>query len=211
MTPDGTSDVLDQHEQHVHGILTEIEAGPRVSQRSMSSSLGIALGLTNLLVKKVVRKGWVRAVRIQPNRVRYLLTPAGLAAKAKMSSKFLHNSVRFYAAARDRVRERLTEAARQAETLTTVGAPRVVFFGADEVAEIAYVCMQETSMTLVGVVGEGRPAFFGVPVRPVSDLADGKLADVAFDLIVVASFVDRDHILALVAAQGVGDARVFWL
>lgn len=210
MTPDGNSDVITQHEQHVHGILTEIESGPRVSQRSMASSLGIALGLTNLLVRKVVHKGWVRAVRIQPNRVRYLLTPAGLAEKARMSSKFLHNSVRFYASARDRVRERLTEAACQAQSLTA-GSPRIVFFGADEVAEIAYVCMQETPLTLVGVIGAGRQTFFGIPVRPVSDLDGTTLAGVAFDLIVVASFVDREHIRAVVAERGVSAARIFWL
>ena len=157
---------MTSHEEHVHGILTEIEDGHGLSQRSLSTNLGIALGLTNLLVRKVVHKGWVRAIRIKPNRVRYMLTPEGLAEKARMSTVFLQNSVRFYSTARDRIRQRLAAASLQLVTRGDAEGKRIVFFGAGEVAEIAYVCLQETDLTLVGVVGEGRARFFGLPVQP---------------------------------------------
>jgi len=97
------------HDQHAHRILTELESDGRASQRSLSRNLGIALGLTNLLVRKLVRKGWVRVIHLKPNRVRYLLTPAGIAEKARMSRQVLQNNVRFYAEARDRIAERFAQ------------------------------------------------------------------------------------------------------
>ncbi len=202
---------MTSHEEHVHGILTEIEDGHGVSQRSLSTSLGIALGLTNLLVKKVVRKGWVRAIRIKSNRVRYMLTPEGMAEKARMSTLFLQNSVRFYATARDRVRQRLAIASLEMAGLGDGQGKRIVFFGAGEVAEIAYVCLQETDLKLVGVVGENRAMFFGLPVRDSRDLSQHGLGNTPFDLLIVASFQDATTVSTRLAEVGVLKEKVFWL
>jgi hypothetical protein len=68
-------------------LLSEIEAQPDQSQRSLALHLGIALGLTNSLVRGLIRRGWVRAVNIKPHRVRYLLTPAGVAEKPSRASR----------------------------------------------------------------------------------------------------------------------------
>jgi DNA-binding MarR family transcriptional regulator len=71
-----------------HGALLSpqfFESDNRVSQRSLAKVLGIAIGLTSLIVKRLVRKGWVRVIHIKPNRVRYLITPAGIAEKTRMS------------------------------------------------------------------------------------------------------------------------------
>ena len=154
------------HHQYEHQLLTEIDGGRSQSQRSLANRLGIALGLTNLLVSRLVRKGWVRVIRIRPNRFRYLLSPAGVAEKARLSRLVLQDSIRFYISARDRIREQLAG----------VGSPatRIAFYGTGEIAEIAYVCLQETDLHLVAVVDEnaGR-RFFGLTVHPSDDLGDG--------------------------------------
>src|SRR5438067_1637773 len=98
--------LVNHHGRHMRGILLEIEAHEGVSQRHLSQHLGMALGLTNLLVRRIVAKGWIKVVHIRPNRVRYLLTPAGLAAKARLTRESLASSVTFYAEARERIRER---------------------------------------------------------------------------------------------------------
>jgi DNA-binding MarR family transcriptional regulator len=46
-------------DDYARRILAEIEAGRGASQRSLARSAGIALGLTNLVLRKLVRKGWV--------------------------------------------------------------------------------------------------------------------------------------------------------
>ncbi|HYT76756.1 MAG TPA: hypothetical protein VEL79_18520 [Vicinamibacterales bacterium] len=108
-----------------------------VSQRHLSQRLGMALGLTNLLVRRIVAKGWIKVVHIRPSRVRYLLTPAGLAAKARLTREYLESSVTFYAEARERIRERSAELS--AELGGDNESKRIVFLGAGQVAEIGHV------------------------------------------------------------------------
>ncbi len=198
---------MSSHESYEHRILTEIGSGQSVSQRSLAHSVGIALGLTNLLVRRLVRKGWVRVVRIRPNRVRYLLTPAGVAAQAQRSRLFLQDSIRFYITARDRIREGLASAGEPSS--------RIVFYGTGEVAEIAYVCLQETSFELVGVVGTmdegGRHQFFGLPVRSIDDVLGDAVGGVAFDRLVVTAFENREATRARLEEAGVAPERVHWL
>lgn len=200
---------MNSHERHAHQILTEIAAGERHSQRTLASRAGIALGLTNLLLRRFIRRGWVRVVRIQPNRVRYLLTPAGLAEKARMSRLFLQDSIKFYASARERV------AASFCALSETWGAEtdqkRIVFYGTGEVAEIAYVCLQETDLMLVGVAGDRDGQFFGMPIQPVSTLGPGRLGDNAFDKLIVTTFDRPEEIRARLDAQRVEGDRVVWL
>ena len=84
---------IPNHEEHSLKILDAFESDHDVSQRLLSNRLGIALGLTNLLVKRLVRKGWVQVSNIKPNRVRYLITPAGIAEACDASLRRLQTDV----------------------------------------------------------------------------------------------------------------------
>ena len=181
----------DSHGRHVRGILLEIEANDGVSQRHLSQRLGMALGLTNLLVRRIIAKGWIKVVHIRPNRVRYLLTPAGMAAKARLTREYLASTLSFYADARERIRERFAELS--AELDAEGGSKRIVFFGAGEIAEIGYVSLQETDLQLVGVIDSARTKpFFGLPVQCPDRLPANAIDGQQFDRIVVMSFRDEE-------------------
>jgi len=200
------------HDQHTHRLLSEIEAGQHLSQRSLARSLGIALGLTNLLVRRLVRNGWVRMIHIKPNRVRYLLTPTGIAEKARMSRDSLQYSVRFYAEARERIHDRFAELSAVCSPGKGSTGKRVVFLGTGEVAEIGYVCLQETDLQLVAAINDhGRTRFFDVPLYPSEQLCRSTLADTSFDRLVVMSFKGSDTIDGQLEALGLPDERVFWI
>ncbi len=194
-------------------ILDVVAADRAVTQRSLARDLGIALGLTNLLIKRLVRKGWMRVTHISPNRVRYLITPAGIVEKSRMSRDYLEASVQFYREARDRVKQRFLELS---TTWPTESGPsrdkRIVFLGANEVAEISYVCLAETDLVLVGVVdGTRTEPFFGRPVCDVGQLRGGTMAGLPYDRLVVMSFCQTEQFIELVDACGLPEERVFWL
>jgi hypothetical protein len=202
---------LTSHDQHTHKLLSAIATGEHVSQRSLSKSLGIALGLTNLILRRVVRKGWVRMIHIRPNRVRYLLTPTGIAEKARMSRDSLKYSIRLYTEVRDRIRDQIAELAENSGGNTHDNG-RVAFLGAGELAEIGYVCLQETDLHLVGVIGDRRRArFFDVPVYPLSALRGQQLGDEPFDWLLVMSLDDREQTAAQLESAQVPLERVHWL
>lgn len=202
--------MLTSHEDHFHKLLEEIEAGQGRSQRTLARELGIALGLTNLLLRQIVRKGWIKMVHIKRNRVAYLITPAGLAEKARMSRNFLRKSARTYATARDLL---LDAFCGLAETRPAHGRPcRLAFYGAGEIAEIGYVCLQSTRLNLVGVVDATRTEpFFGFPIRRLEDLAGCQLAGVRFDRLVIMDLDNPVAVERAVAKAGVPAEAVFWL
>ena len=201
---------MHSHDQHTHRLLTEIETGTNMSQRSLARRLGIALGLTNLLLRRVIRKGWVRMIQIKPNRVSYLLTPTGITEKAKMSRDSLQYSLRFYSEARQRVSARFAELSMTWPV--NGGEKRIVFFGTGEIAEIGFVCLQETDLRLVAVVDDSRNTrFFGMPISSPERLSRTAVDGKTYDRLVVMCFDATDAVKATLLAHDVPSERVFWL
>lgn len=66
-------------------VLTDVSSDGFVTQRRLAKRYGLALGLTNLLIRRLVRKGYIKIVNLQRNRIRYLITPTGLMEKARLT------------------------------------------------------------------------------------------------------------------------------
>jgi DNA-binding MarR family transcriptional regulator len=203
----------DTREQLERRILIELESTAPITQRSIASELGIAVGLNNLLMRRLVKKGWIQVKRVSARRIRYQITPAGMLAKARLSRQYFLASLSFYRECRERVRERLAAAA--AGLVQRGGADArkdIVFYGAGEVAEVAYVCLQETPLALVGIVDPAvTRTFFGLPVLPPTELSHATLGGKPFALLIVMPSQDEEQVRRVLAAQGVAPERVFWL
>jgi len=62
-------------------VLNYIDQHQDATQRELSEHIGLSLGTINILLKRMVKKGLVKIERLQPNSVKYFLTPAGLLDK----------------------------------------------------------------------------------------------------------------------------------
>jgi hypothetical protein len=205
---------LDAHDHYTRHILNEIEQGRHPTQRAISAELGIALGLANLLIRRIVKKGWVKATNISRRRVSYLITPAGISEKARISRLYFENTIRLYTETRERIRTRFDDLSGEWDPNDFNGdnAKRIVFYGAGEVAEVGYISLQRTDLQLVGVIDDRRRApFFGLPVYPSSMLRPNAVGDVHFGRLVVMSFRRAGQIRAKLDALGFPTERVFWL
>src|SRR5438477_8396883 len=89
-------------------LLEAVEADSRVTQRGLSTQLGIALGLTNIYLKRLIRKGYIKCVNIQSNRLTYLITPQGIAEKSRLTYEFMDYSLRLYREVRQHLSEMLS-------------------------------------------------------------------------------------------------------
>ena len=92
-------------------LLEAVDADSRVTQRGLSMQLGIALGLTNIYLKRLVRKGYVKCVNVQSNRITYLLTPTGIAEKLRLTYEFMDYSLHLYGEVRQHLRAVIRECA----------------------------------------------------------------------------------------------------
>ena len=200
---------METRDQHAFELLRAIETGHAPSKRRLARRDGIALGLTNLLVRRLAKRGFVKIIRVRANRVRYLITPAGLGEVARISRERLRDSVRRYAEARDRVQGRLATLAAEWPNVGPPAEKRIAFYGAGELAEIGYICLQGTDLTLVAVIDPARvEAFFGLPVRRPDALPD---VCATVDRIVVMSSDQLDTIKLQLEAFRIPADMLFWI
>lgn len=145
-------------------LLSEISGEEPLSQRELSRRLGIAVGLVNSYLKNLVSKGFVRVKDFPCNRYAYLLTPQGLAEKSRLAYQHLSYFTSLYTVARQDYLELFRR-------LEGAGVREVTFCGVDEVAEVAYLSLQETGLELAVVMDEGhqRDLFFGLPVESLAE------------------------------------------
>ena len=145
-------------------LLEAVEQDSRVTQRGLAQQLGIALGLTNIYLKRLVRKGYIKCVNVQSNRISYLITPRGIAEKARLTYEFMDYSLHLYG----EVRQHLRACCRTARP----AGRRVAIYGRGEAAELAYLSLKESGLEPVAIFdGEGGPEFLGMPVRPIASTA----------------------------------------
>lgn len=181
-------------------LLTEVERDGGVTQRSLAAKLGVALGLANLYLKRLVRNGYIAITTIPSHRVRYVLTPEGSAEKSRLTSLRLEYALSHYRELRARLREALSQMAQN-------GMKRVVIYGTSELAEMAYLSLREMQMTLVGFVDDGRQeSFLSYPVQS-SDV----LREWQFDVVLLANFDQQTGVRAKLEHHQVPDSKIIAL
>ena len=137
-------------------LLEAVEQNSRVTQRSLATKLGIALGLTNIYLRRLVRKGYIKCVNVQSNRITYLITPRGIAEKARLTYEFMDYSLHLFGEVRQHLRLVLQECA--------AAGQRVAICGRGEAAEIAYLSLREFGLEPVAIFGEDNGhEFLGTP------------------------------------------------
>lgn len=95
-------------------LLEQIERDPDVTQASLAVQLGVAVGTVNILIKNLIEKGYVKSKSAnQRKKLRYIITPEGIAFRARLTVNYIENSMRLYRRTRKRAMELLAEAQAQ--------------------------------------------------------------------------------------------------
>lgn len=73
---------------------------PKLNQRELASELGVSLGKVNYCLKMLLAKGFLKAQNFKNSKNKlayaYVLTPAGIAARAELTAEFLQVKLREY-------------------------------------------------------------------------------------------------------------------
>ena len=70
-------------------ILEELEKNSNITQRDLSEKTGLSLGMVNILLKKFIKKGFVKLERLNSKSFRYILTPEGFKEKSKKTIEYM--------------------------------------------------------------------------------------------------------------------------
>jgi DNA-binding MarR family transcriptional regulator len=158
---------MDQDELRTLKLLEALDSREPPTQRQLARDLNISLGLVNAFVKRLAKKGYFKITTIPRKRAQYLLTPKGALEKSRLTYRYIRYSVGFYREIREML---VTLFGRMEEE----GVERIALYGCGEVAELAHLFLQNTSIKLAGVFDEksdGRK-FFGHRVKSYEQLAN---------------------------------------
>ena len=98
---------LENHRDAI--ILEQIEKHPDATQATLAQRLGVAVGTINWHLKRLVAKGYVKVQRAERRKLSYIITPEGLALRARLTFDFIQNQFRLYRHMRTRTSQAIDE------------------------------------------------------------------------------------------------------
>lgn len=123
-------------------LLEQIESDPNVNQSALATQLGVAVGTVNWHLKRLIAKGAVKVSRAERKKLRYIITPEGLALRARLAVDYVERSFSVYRKTRQRVKERIT-------SIRRAGYDRVRITGSGDVADICKLTCLEQGIAVV--------------------------------------------------------------
>ncbi len=66
----------------------------RSNQRLIAKKVGISLGLTNMIIKRLIKKGYLKVSQLNPRKIQYILTPEGFAEKTRRSYHYTLRTIK---------------------------------------------------------------------------------------------------------------------
>ncbi len=110
-------------------ILDHLDQDPDSTQASLADLLGVAVGTVNWHLKRLIEKGYLKARRIERRKLRYIITPEGIALRARLTVDYIQSNFNLYRLARGRAENCIRDLREQ-------GLNSVQIIGSGDVAEI---------------------------------------------------------------------------
>jgi len=142
------------------GLLEEIERDPDTTQATLAGRLGVAVGTVNWHLRRLINKGYIKVKRAERRKLRYIITPEGLALRARLTVAYVEDSMRLYRETRQAARRILAQARQR-------GFESVRIEGKGELAEICRLTCLEQDMPMAVDGAHEKVAIITVAGRKV--------------------------------------------
>jgi len=123
-------------------LLEQIESDPDVNQSTLATQLGVAVGTVNWHLKRLIAKGAVKVSRAERKKLRYIITPEGIALRARLAVNYVEQSFSVYRRTRQRVKDHVTK-------VRKAGYDRIRIVGSGDVADICKLTCMEQGIAVV--------------------------------------------------------------
>jgi DNA-binding MarR family transcriptional regulator len=133
--------IMTNIKQHEYDLLNEIGNDPMATQANLSTRLGIAVGSVNWYIKRFIQRGWVKVSHLDRTRLKYDLTPEGMAVFTQRAMMYARDSLKVYGAYRKKAKTVV-------EQLQQNGIKQVCIEGNDEALDILRLTCIEAGIRL---------------------------------------------------------------
>jgi DNA-binding MarR family transcriptional regulator len=146
-------------------LLEEIARDPDTTQANLATRLGVAVGTVNWHIKRLIAKGYIKVKRAERRKLKYIITPEGLALRARLTVNYIENSMELYRQTRNRARRVLQEAQNQ-------GIQAVHIDGEGDIADVCRLTCLEQGFKLLDE-NEGQSATLRIQGKSIELVEPG--------------------------------------
>jgi DNA-binding MarR family transcriptional regulator len=140
-------------------VINEIHNNHMPDQRTIATRTGISLGMTNLIIKRLINKGYIKAKQLNPRKIQYLLTPKGFGEKAKKSYNFTLRTIETVKTMKERIQQLiLTESGKGTSDFIISGSGDLA-----DIVELAFKNIENKDIKYIHTCGQDK--VFLIPGR----------------------------------------------
>ena len=121
-------------------VIREISNNNLPNQRTIATKTGFSLGLTNLIIKKLIKTGYIKIRQLNRRKIQYILTPKGFSEKAKKSYNYTLKTINMLKTVKEKIQGLITE-------YNSRGVKEFIIVGKNEISDITEISFR----TLVNV------------------------------------------------------------
>lgn len=130
-------EVLNEREFELVNI---VGAELAVNQRFLSRQMNLSLGMTNMILRRLIAKGYIRIQQLNQRKVQYLLTPKGFTEKMRKSVKYTLKTINSISLIKNKLRNIILE-------LYSHGAREFGILGVSDFALLIEMVVKELGLT----------------------------------------------------------------
>ena len=123
-------------EDYEFRIIYEIGKDLDTTQRKISRQIGLSLGMTNIIMKRLIAKGYVKVKGLNRRNVQYILTPRGFAEKVRKTHRYLLRSIDTLKKVKEKIQDTVLEYYEKGERNFTI-------LGKGELADIVEISLRD--------------------------------------------------------------------
>ena len=120
-------------------VISEISKNSTASQRHLSKALDLSLGMVNIILHRLIEKGYMKIKQLDGRRVNYILTPKGFSEKLKRSSEYIFSTIDAFSAIKAQIKKKMMDC-------YAAGNRRFVILGGGELLNLTELSFKELDL-----------------------------------------------------------------
>jgi len=137
-------------EDYEFKIIYEIGKDLNTTQRKISHQIGLSLGMTNIIMKRLIAKGYVKVKGLNRRNVQYILTPRGFAEKVRKTHRYLLRTIDTLKTVKEKIQDTVLEYYEKGEKNFTI-------LGKGELADIVEISLRDIGKRDLRYLRANRP------------------------------------------------------
>jgi len=106
------------------------------NQREFSRQMRLSLGMVNMLIRRLISKGYIRIEQLNKRKVQYILTPKGFSEKMRKSINYTMKTISSIGLIKDRVKEIMNDFYKD-------GVRDFYFYGNSDISVVVEMVLRE--------------------------------------------------------------------